>query len=195
MVKRKVGPERLGAFSDGVIAVIITIMVLELKAPHEASMAALLALWPTFLSYALSYLFVGIVWVNHHHVLRYTENADSFVIWTNLAFLFFVSLIPFFTAYLADNRMNSFTTAVYAAEFLAITIAFMFFERAVTRQFGDDPDLSEMVRTGTRRNWTAFVLYSVAIPVAYVHPAFALVLIVGVTLLYFVPDAQKRLAR
>src|SRR5271163_373679 len=130
MVKRKVGPERLGAFSDGVIAVIITIMVLELKAPHEASMAALLALWPTFLSYALSYLFVGIVWVNHHHVLRYTENADSFVIWTNLAFLFFVSLIPFFTAYLADNRMNSFTTAVYAAEFLAITIAFMFFERA-----------------------------------------------------------------
>jgi uncharacterized membrane protein len=95
LTTRKIGAERLGAFSDGVIAIIITIMVLDLKPPHESSLQALLGLWPTFSAYALSYLFVGVVWVNHHHLLRYVENASPSIIWSSMVFLFFVSLIPF----------------------------------------------------------------------------------------------------
>src|ERR1700727_2535382 len=158
-------PERLAAFSDGVIAVIITIMVLELKPPHDASFAALRELWPTFLSYAISYVLVGVVWVNHHHLLRYVERARPSIIWTNLVFLFFVSLIPFLTAFLAENRLNSFTTALYA--------------------FGDDPKLRAMARTIKRRNRLALLLYTLAIPAAYVHPYFAFALIFGPTLFYF----------
>jgi uncharacterized membrane protein len=122
-------PERLAAFSDGVLAIIITIMVLELKAPRDASPAALFELSPTFSSYALSYLFVGVLWVNHPHLLRYAESATPPVLWPNLALLFFVSLIPFSTSYMAENRMASFTAAPYALIFLRITLAFIFFNR------------------------------------------------------------------
>jgi uncharacterized membrane protein len=189
------GPERLGAFSDGVIAIIITIMVLDLKAPHDASLTALFALWPTFAAYALSYLFVAVVWVNHHHLLRYVENATAPVIWSNIAFLFFVSLIPFCTAYMAENRMNSFTTALYAVNFLLITVAFMFFQWTITRQIDMTDRESAAVRMATRRNWVALLLYAVAIPAAYLHPAISLALILGVAMLYSVPEALKQMAK
>jgi uncharacterized membrane protein len=192
---RKPGAERLGAFSDGVIAIIITIMVLDLKAPHESSLLALFALWPTFAAYALSYLFVGVVWVNHHHLLRYAENATASIIWSSMAFLFFVSLIPFCTSYLADRRMDSFTTALYAVNFLLITVAFMFFQWAVSRQIDLTPAESAAVRLATRRNWIALALYAIAIPAAYLHPAISLALILAVALLYFVPEMLKRTAR
>jgi hypothetical protein len=103
------------------------------KAPHDGSPRAFIALWPAFASYAISYLFVGVVWINHHHLLRYTESAEPSVIWSNLLFLFFVCLIPFFTSYMAENHMNSFATALYAVIFLLITIAFNLFQLAVTR--------------------------------------------------------------
>jgi TMEM175 potassium channel family protein len=187
------GPERLGAFSDGVIAVIITIMVLDLKAPRDASLGALLALWPMFLSYGLSYLFVGIVWVNHHHLLRYAKRAEPFVIWTNLLLLFFVSLIPFFTAYMAENRMDRFTAAVYAAVFLCVTLAFMLFQEAVTRQTAqEDAALRVKIGAARKRNWLALGAYAAAIPAAYVHPAISLALIFAVAMLYFVPEASLR---
>jgi len=193
MAIRKAGPERLGAFSDGVIAVIITIMVLDLKAPHDGSPAALFVLWPGFASYALSYLFVGVVWINHHHLLRYAENADNLVIWSNLFFLFFVSLIPFFTSYMAENHMNSFTTALYAVVFLLITVAFNLLQSAITRQSKEHAELQATVQAARRRNWIALVVYALAIPAAYVNPVISLALILGVSLLYFVPDAVKRL--
>jgi uncharacterized membrane protein len=192
---QKAGPERLGAFSDGVIAIIITIMVLDLKAPHDSSLPALFALWPTFAAYALSYLFVAVVWVNHHHLLRYAEHASAPVIWTNMVFLFFVSLIPFCTAYLAENRMNSFTTAVYAFVFLLITVAFMLFQWSITRQVEMSGAEVAAVRVATQRNWVALLLYGIAIPAAYVHPAIALGLILIVAVLYFLPEAVKRMAR
>jgi uncharacterized membrane protein len=112
MPARKPTPERLVAFSDGVLAIIITIMVLELKVPHNASPSSLLDLWPTFLSYAPSYLFVGIFWMNHHHLLHHTERAEPMVMWANLFVLFFVSLVPFFTEYMAETRMDTFPTAL-----------------------------------------------------------------------------------
>jgi uncharacterized membrane protein len=192
MIMKEASSDRLAAFSDGVIAVIITIMVLELKAPHDASWASLLRIWPTFLSYALSYLLVGVVWVNHHHLLRYPERPDLWVIWANLAFLFFVSLIPFFTSYMAENHLNSFTTALYAGVFLLITISFMFLQRAITRRFREGIELKAGERAA---NWLALALYLLAIPAAYLHPAISLALIFGVAVLYFVPEAFHRVAR
>jgi uncharacterized membrane protein len=188
-------PERLAAFSDGVIAVIITIMVLELKPPHDATVKSLLELWPTFVSYVVSYLFVGVVWVNHHHLLRYVERVCPLVIWANLLFLFFVSLIPFFTAYLAENRLNSFTTALYSFEFVLITLSFNFLQGTVAREFGDNAKLQAMASGSKRRNRLALVLYALAIPAAYVQPYLSFALIFGVTLLYFVPDAVETFAK
>lgn len=111
MITRIPTPERLAAFSDGVLAIIITIMVLELKVPHESSLQALCGMAGTFFSYGLSYLFVGVIWINHHHLIRHTERAELALIWANLFLLFFVSLIPFFTAYMAEKE-DSFTTAL-----------------------------------------------------------------------------------
>ena len=192
LMRKKATPERLGAFSDGVIAVIITIMVLELKAPHTASPGALLALWPTFASYALSYLFVGTVWINHHHLLRYTDTATPAVIWSNLACLFTVSLIPFFTAYMAENRMAPFTTAMYAAEFLLVSITFHIFQLSITGQFENDPELEAKAEAGSRKNLTAMSLYTLAIPAAYLHPSVSFALIFGVGVMYFFPEAKAK---
>jgi uncharacterized membrane protein len=152
-------------------------------------------LWPTFLSYAISYILVGVVWVNHHHLLRYVERARPSIIWTNLLFLFFVSLIPFLTAFLAENRLNSFTTALYALEFVLITISFHFLQGNVVSDFGDDPKLRAMARTIKHRNRWALVLYTLAIPAAYIHPYLAFALIFGPTLLYFVPEKVETAAK
>jgi uncharacterized membrane protein len=146
MATRKPTPERVGAFSDGVLAIIITIMVLELKAPRDASLGALMEQWPTFLSYALSYLFVGVFWMNHHHHLfHHTERAEPTVIWANLFTLFFVSLIPFFTAYMAETRISPFTTSLYAGIFLLITVAFMLLQKAIALQFGRMPSYERWI--------------------------------------------------
>jgi uncharacterized membrane protein len=190
MAERAATPERLGAFSDGVLAIIITIMVLELKVPHESGLVALTGMWPTFFSYALSYLFVGTVWINHHHLIRHTERAEPGVIWANLLLLFFVSLIPFFTAYMAE-KMDSFTTALYPGVFLMVTIAFMLFQNMIARQFRT-AELRAMDRAGRKRNWAALVSYAVAMPAAYLHPAVALTIVVGIGALYFAPDAMKK---
>jgi uncharacterized membrane protein len=193
--ERKASPDRLGAFSDGVIAVIITIMLLELKAPHEATLAALAALWPTFASYTLSYFFIAIVWVNHHHLLRYAQAAEPSVIWSNFGFLFSVSLIPFFTSWLADSRMAPAPTALYAANFLFVTFAHSLFETAIARQSVQDQQLKAKLRSANRRNWFAALVYSLAIPAAWLHPACSLALILGVSLLYFAPEAGKRVTQ
>jgi uncharacterized membrane protein len=190
MAGREAGPERLGAFSDGVIAVIITIMVLELKAPHVSGLNALLCLWPSFLSYALSYIFVGIVWINHHHLLRYVERANPAVIGTNLVFLFFVSLIPFFTAYVAETRLSSFSTAAYAGVFLCVTLVYILFEWAIWAQLkGPAPQCT--VDLVSWRNWVGLAFYALAIPAAYLHPAISLTLIFSVAVVYSTPHWRR----
>jgi uncharacterized membrane protein len=187
-------PERLAAFSDGVIAVIITIMVLELRPPHDASMASLHELWPTFLSYVISYFFVGVVWINHHHLFRYVERVCPTIIWANIVFLFFVSLVPFVTAYLAENRLDSFTTALYALDCVLITISFNFLQGTIAREFGDEPQLQALARGSKRRNRLALVVYTLAIPVAYLRPYLALAMVFGITLMYFVPERAEKFA-
>ena len=192
MAARKPTPERLGAFSDGVIAIVITIMVLELKPPHDASLHAILNLWPTFLSYALSYLFVGVFWANHHHLLRYAEWAEPLLIWSNLLVLFFVSLIPFFTAYISATSFSSLAAALYAGNFLLVTAAFMLLQNVIAKQFGTDAVLKAMDKAARKRNWIALVAYAAAIPAAYLQPLVSLAIVFCIAALYFIPDALKR---
>jgi uncharacterized membrane protein len=190
------GPERLGGFSDGVIAVIITIMVLELHVPHAPTAAALLALWPTFASYLLSYLFVAIIWVNHHHLVHYTREATPRAVWTNLLMLFFVSLIPFFTEWVADSRLAPFATAMYAADFLTVCGTFILFENSVAAQL--DPADRELAATrarANRRNWVAFGLYALAIPAAFWEPVLSLGIILSNALMYIVPESRMLTGR
>ena len=120
-----VTPERMNAFSDGVFAVIITILVLELHPPKEASFGALLELWPTAVSYAISYLFIAIVWVNHHHLLRFPDVATHRLIWGNFAHLFAVSLMPFSTAWIASTRLGGVPVAFYAGVFLLVNVTYV----------------------------------------------------------------------
>lgn len=191
MAERRATPERLAAFSDGVLAIIITIMVLELKVPHDFNAHAVEEMWPTFFSYALSYLFVGAIWVNHHHLIRHTETAEPAVIWVNLLLLFVASVIPFFTAFMAESRLDSFTTSLYAGIFCLVTLSFMLFQSVISKQF-ETAELKAMDRSGRRRNWIALVSYAVAVPAAYVHSGLSLAIVVGVSTMYFVPDASGK---
>jgi len=195
MVRRHPTPERLGAFSDGVLAIIITIMVLELRAPHEVSFQALIHLWPTFLSYALSYTFVAVFWANHHHMLQHAERADHMVVWANLFVLFFVSLIPFFTDYLAENQMAPFAMALYAGDCFLITATYMLLQKVIATQFSGNEELRHMDRGAHRRNCIALVSYAAAIPAAYIHPAVPILIILGIGCVYFIPDAFSRLTQ
>src|ERR1700741_979527 len=128
MATRQTGTHRLSLFSDGVFAVLITILVLELKPPHEHTFKALLSLWPTGLSYSVSYLFIAIVWVNHYHLLRFAEHATPRLIWVNFAHLFMVSLVPFSTAWIADTKLAAVPVFVYAAVFVLVNLAYIPFE-------------------------------------------------------------------
>ena len=181
-------PERLAAFSDGVMAVIITIMVLDLKPPHDATWHALVPLWPTFFSYALSYLFVGVFWSNHHYMLRDAHVADHKLVAANLFSLFTISLIPFCTAYLAENRMQRFPTALYAGLFLLATFAYLILQRIIDSQNESDPEAQRKKRATGKRDWLSTILFTLAVPAAYLHPALSFILILAGVLFYFLPN-------
>jgi uncharacterized membrane protein len=190
MAKRDFTPARLEAFSDGVIAIIITIMVLELKVPHgDTSLYGLLNLWPIFISYALSYLMVAIYWLNHHHLFHYAKYVDNGVLWANITLLFFLSLVPFFTAYVGENYMTSFAAALYAGIMLVCAGAFSFLRMAISCQFVGNDELLAWNKSAKRKNRIAFMLYALGIPGAYIHPAVSFALIMIVAGMYFLPDA------
>jgi uncharacterized membrane protein len=159
MSNKKATPERLAAFSDGVFAVIITIMVLDVKPPAEGTLKALLPLWPTALSYTVSYLFVAIIWVNHHHLLRFTHEATSGLIWWNFAHLFMVSLVPATTAWMAATKLAAAPIFVYALVFVLVEIAYIAFERAALSQ-ASDSDITPRLRRITRiRSYLALDMF------------------------------------
>jgi len=185
------GVERLAAFSDGVIAIIVTIMVLDLPPPHGVGFAAMWPLWPTLLSYVLSFLFVCIGWVNHYQMLRQVERVSPGLIWSNMAFLFTLSLIPFGTAYMAEQRMAAFTVAVYALVFLLSTVAFIPFEAMVARVRKQGAEQVEFKRAMVR-NVVALVIYGTAIAAAFWSRWGAFSMIVGASLLYFAPGRIRR---
>jgi uncharacterized membrane protein len=189
MRRQYTSPERMGAFSDGVIAIIITIMVLELKAPESADIKALLPLWPTGISYAVSYLFIAIIWINHHHLLRFVRHVDPALLWLNFGHLFLVSLVPFATAWIADSRLASAPVATYAAIFVMVNAAYLAFERAVLRR-ADLREFPEQARRmALRRSAATLAIFGAAIPVAVFAPWVALAMICAALLFYFRPEA------
>jgi uncharacterized membrane protein len=180
---------RLEAFSDGVIAVIITIMVLELKAPDNPTFSALLPLWPTALSYAVSYLFIAIIWVNHHHLLRFVERPTPGLIWVNFAHLFAVSLLPFATAWIARTRLASAPMMAYGAVFVCVNIAFLVFEGNVLAQATVAQISLQSRRMARYRSLATLTIFAAAILVSIVAPLVAFGLICTALILYLRPEA------
>jgi uncharacterized membrane protein len=150
--ERIMGPGRLEAFSDGVIAILITIMVLELKVPADHAPAALIGLWPTLVSYLLSFLVIAIYWVNHHELFHLCKHVNNAVLWSNLGFLLGISLIPFATAYMGENRFTPFATALYGATMLLAGLSFVPMRRAVERQLKGDPAFRKIGRRTAMKN-------------------------------------------
>ena len=188
MHEEKITAERLTAFSDGVFAVIVTIMVLELKAPEQPAFSALGPLWPTAISYAVSYLFIAIIWINHHYLWRFVGPPTLGLIWINFVHLFMVSLLPFATAWIARTRLASSPVVFYAGLFVCIDIAYNVFEREVLAR-ADATLVSERSRQlARRRSLVVLALFTTAMLVALVAPRVGFGLICGALLLHLRPD-------
>lgn len=190
MSKHTTSTARLEAFSDGVIAVIITIMVLELKVPAANGWAGVRAILPVLLIYLLSFSFTGVYWVNHHHLVHRTHEADQRILWANLAFLFCLSLIPFFTSYLLDKHLDSFSTALYVASMILTGIGFMLLRMAIVRRLRIMGTLIEEDIATQRKHWLSLGLYLIAMPMAFYHPYAALGIIALVAVIWIVPTAN-----
>ena len=185
-------PARLEAFSDGVIAVIITIMVLEFKVPRADGASGILLMLPTFAVYLLSFVFTGIYWINHHHLTDRLKRIDHAILWSNLGFLFTLSLLPFFTNYLVDKGVTPFPVALYAASLLLDAVSFTILTRSLVRHFRlsrnlyDGPEEEEQ-RSEMRKGRFSLAAYLTAIPVAYWHPWLSLSIVAATNLLWIVP--------
>jgi len=180
---------RLEAFSDGVIAIIITIMVLELKVPHGVDLAALQPLLPVFLSYVLSFIYVGIYWNNHHHLLQATKQIDGRILWANLHLLFWLSLFPFATGWVGENHLAPIPTAAYGLVLLMAAIAYYLLERLIIARQGRDSVLAAALGP----DWKAVLsmtLYLLAMLLAFKSPQLASGLYVLVAVLWFLPDLR-----
>lgn len=180
---------RMEAFSDGVIAIIITIMVLELRPPHEVTLASLRPLTPVFLSYLLSFVFLGIYWNNHHHLLHAAERIDGRALWANLHLLFWLSLIPFATAWMGENHFASWPVALYGIILLLAAIAYYILVRTLLKLNGPDSILGRALGAGLKEK-ISLVAYILAIPLAFVQPWIACALYVLVAVSWLVPDRR-----
>ena len=180
---------RLEAFSDAVIAIVITILVLELEVPHEPDLAALGDVVPVFLTYVLSFVYLGIYWSNHHHMMVLTQRVNGRILWANLHLLFWLSLVPFTTAWMGETDFAESPTAVYGADPLLAAIAYFILQTAIIAEEGADSRL----RTALGRDLKGKVsplLYLAAIPLAFLSPWIALGLYVLVALMWLVPDRR-----
>ena len=182
------GTNRLEAFSDGVIAIIITIMVLELKAPHDASVPALLALWPTFLAYVLSFVLVAIYWVNHHQLIHLVRRVDGATMWLNINLLFWLSLTPFAAAFLGDHAGVPLAAALYAVLQTLCAASFLLLRMAVARHHKDNPRHMTLHRAALLKNGIAIGMYAAAIPAAYLNIPLSLLLMAAPTSMYVRPS-------
>jgi TMEM175 potassium channel family protein len=180
---------RLEAFSDGVIAIIITIMVLEMKVPHEASLGVLRTLIPNFLSYVLSFIFIGIYWNNHHHLLQAVRQVNGRILWANMNLLFWLSLIPFVTGWMGENHFATWPVAFYGMVLLLAGFAYVILTRSLMIYQGMDSTLATAVGRDFKGK-ASLVLYAVAIPLSFVNSWFACTLYVLVTVIWFIPDRR-----
>lgn len=188
------GKGRVEAFSDGVLAIILTIMVLELKVPRLLesqvnSWESLIPLLPIFMSYLLSFIYVGIYWTNHHHLLHATHRITGAILWANMHLLFWLSLIPFTTALVGLNHLESMPTALYGVVLLLTGLAFWILEASILKAEGPDSALAEAV--GNRwKEASSLIAYTVAIGAAFVHPYIAIGIYVLVAIAWLVPDRR-----
>jgi uncharacterized membrane protein len=180
---------RLEAFSDGVIAIIITIMVLELEVPHTEDLAALTPLWPVFLSYVLSFLYVGIYWNNHHHLLHAADRVTAGILWANLHLLFWLSLFPFTTAWMGENHFAQAPAAVYGLVLLCAAIAYWLLQQAIIRSQGP----GSIVKRAVGRDWKGYlspVVYIAGIVTSYWWHWLAPALYAVTALVWLIPDRR-----
>jgi uncharacterized membrane protein len=180
---------RLEAFSDGVIAILITIMVLELKVPHGAELEALRPLLPVFLTYVLSFVFVGIYWNNHHHMLHMVTRINGSILWANMHLLFWLSLIPFVTGWMGENHFAPVPTAIYGGVLLACGVAYLILQHTIIAEQGPDSKLAKAVGGDVKGKISA-ALYAVAIPLAFVAEWISDIIYVGLALMWLIPDRR-----
>lgn len=180
---------RLEAFSDGVLAIIITIMVLEMKVPHGTDMEALRPLLPVFLSYILSFVFIGIYWNNHHHLLQVVRRVNGRILWANLHLLFWLSLIPFVTGWMGENRFAALPVALYGVPLIGAAIAYFILTRVLIAHHGEESQLATALGNEFKEK-ISVVFYLTAIPLAFVHPLIACGLYAAVAVLWLVPDRR-----
>jgi uncharacterized membrane protein len=180
---------RLEAFSDGVLAIIITIMVLELKVPHGEGLETLRPLVPVFVSYVVSFIYVGIYWNNHHHMLQATKHVNGRVLWANLHLLFWLSLLPFVTGWMGENHFSQLPTALYGAALLMAGLAYWMLARTIVAAEGKESLLARAM--GKDRKGTASILlYAIAIPLAFASQWIALAIYVCVAMVWLIPDSR-----
>jgi len=180
---------RVEAFSDGVLAIIITIMVLELQAPDEPTLAALQPLIPKFLSYVLSFIFVGIYWNNHHHLWQAVDRVNGSILWANLHLLFWLSLIPFVTGWMGENHFSTIPVAMYGVVLWLSAMAYYIMVLRLLAYHANDSLLAAALGEGKKERISLF-LYTAAIPLAFINPRIALALYVTVAILWLIPDRR-----
>ncbi|MHA4894490.1 TMEM175 family protein [Pedobacter sp. PWIIR3] len=180
---------RLEAFSDGVLAIIITIMVLELKVPHNSSIGALLDLFPVFMSYILSFIYVGIYWNNHHHMMQLVKKVNGKVLWANLHLLFWLSLFPFATAWMGENHYETWPVAVYGCVMFMAAMAYFILERTLLNLHGPDSDFAATFKR-QGKDLLSTIIYAVAIGGSFISPVIGIVCYVAVAIIWFIPDSR-----
>jgi uncharacterized membrane protein len=180
---------RLEAFSDGVIAIIITIMVLELKAPHQPDLAAMRALIPAFLSYVLSFVYVGIYWNNHHHLFQAVKHVNGSTLWANLHLLFWLSLFPFATAWIGENHFAALPVAFYGVVLLLAAVAYFTLTRTLVLHHGEDSTLATALGRDLKGK-LSLMIYAAAVPLAFVNSWLACALYILVAVMWLVPDRR-----
>ena len=180
---------RLEAFSDGVIAILITIMVLEMKVPHGADLAALRPLIPVFLSYVLSFIYLGIYWNNHHHLLQAVRHVNGRILWANQHLLFWLSLIPFVTGWMGENNFAAMPVALYGTVLLFAAFAYFILTRTLIAHHGRDSALATALGRDFKGK-VSLVFYAMAIPLSFVNSWFACVLYVLVAVMWLIPDRR-----
>ena len=184
---------RLEAFSDGVLAIIITIMVLELKVPHGSDWADLTPLFPVFMGYLLSFIYIGIYWNNHHHMLHAASKVSGGVLWANLHLLFWLSLVPFVTGWMGENHFAALPVALYGVVLLMAGCAYYILAQALAAHHGKDSKLARALGKDFK-GVTSLVIYAVAVGVAWLSPAVAGSLYVAVALMWLIPDRRMEKA-
>jgi len=180
---------RLEAFSDGVIAIIITIMVLELKVPHSENIEALLALLPVFISYVLSFVYIGIYWNNHHHMLHTVKSVNGAILWANLHLLFWLSLIPFVTAWMGENHFGKWPVILYGIVLIMNAIAYTILAKTLVSHHGKD----SLIAKAIGKDWKgklSLIIYATAIAASFIHSGIGMALYFVVAIIWLIPDTR-----